>query len=114
MQPLTRPTLYAAGLTGLWIVLAWGRPTVTYHLAPLLVAIVVPGAIALSEKAGWSLTALATGTGALLAAVATIVLGTTGHLAGPSLLPSGGAVVEAWVLAAVGAAGGGALAVVRR
>ena len=42
---------------------------------------------------------------------AVIVLGLTEHLAGPSLLPSGGAVLEAVVFGGIGAVGGLAFAI---
>lgn len=46
MTPRVRATGVAVGVTvvaaGLWAVLAWQRPTVTYHLAPLLVSVAFP------------------------------------------------------------------------
>ncbi len=84
----------------LWLLLAWRSPDVTYHLAPLLVA----GAFA---------AVIGGGRGALVAFAATTAVaalaGAGGLLAGPSLLPVGGAVLEALVFAAVGSALGSIL-----
>jgi hypothetical protein len=41
MQPLWRAGLYGAALAAVWVTVAWFYDT-TFHLAPLLVAAVVP------------------------------------------------------------------------
>jgi len=105
MTALLRPLRYAVALAALWAVLAWNSPSTTYHLAPLLVAGVTPAALLLSD--GPLETVLGAGAiGASLALVTTAGLGMAERLIGPSLLPSGGAVLEAMVFAALGAAAG--------
>jgi hypothetical protein len=111
MSPdLRRATLCGAGLAALWLAVAFlNRGTVyhLYHLAPLLVAAVVPIGFALSRDPGArsaALIAAATGTGMALAA--TVLLAATGRLEGGSLLPSGGAVAEAVLLSLAGGAVG--------
>ena len=107
MTPLIKPAGYAAGLTLLWAVLAWNSPATTYHLDLLLVAIAMPGMVRLSGAVvPPRLLVIAGFTGLALTLAATGVLGWSDRLAGPSLLPFGGAVTEA-----VGFAVAGALAV---
>ena len=106
MKTIIRPSLYGLGLTILWVGLASANPTITYHLAPVLVTIVVPVGSALNRRLKPATAVVATTVGLALAYAATAGLGVTEHLTGPSLLPSGGAVVEAVVFGAVGAAGG--------
>ena len=96
---------FALGLTVLWAVLAAARPTVTYHLAPLLVA-AVPGffarfddSVGLDRASFVVLTAASTS----IALAATGVLAVAGGLMGPSLLPFGGAALEGVVGIAIGA-----------
>jgi len=113
MQTIIRPSLYGLGLALLWGVLAFNNPTITYHLAPLLVAVVIPIGAASAETITTRTALTATSIGAVLALGAVVVLGATEHLAGPSLLPSGGAVSEASVFGAIGAAGGLAFAIWR-
>lgn len=94
---------YGVGLAVLWVALATWRPTTTFHLAPLLVAGVIPvGATSLKSNRSVALMAAA---GIVLALVTTAALAFAGRLDGPSLLPSGGAALES----AVGALAGGAL-----
>ena len=116
MSPtLRRAALYGIGLTALWMVLAWLNRGTVYHLAPLLVAAVVPVGLVLSETPGTRSTALgATGLGTGLALAATLVLAVAGRLEGGSLLPSGGAVTEAVVLSLAGGVVGLALGWRRR
>jgi len=104
MTPLIKPAGYAAGLTLLWAVLAWNSPSTTYHLAPLLVAIAIPGMLRLnSEGVPPRLLVTAGFTGFALTLAATGILGWSDRLVGPSLLPFGGAVAEAVVFATGGA-----------
>ncbi len=95
---------FALGLAVLWAVLAIVRSTVTYHLAPLLVA-AVPGFFARFDdsvgldRASFVILTIAS---AGIALAATGVLA-AGGLLGPSLLPFGGAALEGAVGAAIGA-----------
>ena len=88
----------------LWLVLGFGTDGTTYHLAPFLVAS-VPTIIYFLESSTvkmqkvWQLAF-----GGLAASLAiTTLLSVTGNLAGRSLLPFGGAALEAVVLAGIGA-----------
>lgn len=96
---------FALGLAVLWAVLAIVRSTVTYHLAPLLVA-AVPGFFARFDdsvgldRASFVILTIAS---AGIALAATGVLAAAGGLLGPSLLPFGGAALEGAVGAAIGA-----------
>lgn len=111
MHSMIKPTLYASGLTVLWGFLAFANPTITYHLAPFLVAAAVPVGTALNESTSSATSGIAAATGLALALAAAAVLGMTEHLTGPSLLPAGGAVVETVVFGGVGAIGGLAYAI---
>jgi len=107
MNTLSRPVLYGAGLTALWAVLASANPSTTYHLAPLLVGVAVPGGIALAGPSGSkSVVAVAAAIGAFLALSATAILSAADRLTGPSLLPFGGAATEAVLFAVGGAVAG--------
>jgi len=118
MTALLKPLRYAIALAALWAVLAWNSPSTTYHLAPLLVAGVIPAALLLGdERSPAEIVLTAGGIGAALALVTTAGLGLAERLIGPSLLPASGAVMEAVVFAALGAAAGtvaAAVASVRR
>ena len=98
---------YAASLGAVWLVAAGFRPGTTYHLAPLLLAAVVP-VVATIESPGRSRSALfgLGAGGALLAMMVTGALAWLDRLRGPSLLPFGGAAAEAVVFAIAGAAAG--------
>ncbi|MEE8332185.1 MAG: hypothetical protein V3R84_10490 [Acidimicrobiia bacterium] len=93
-------------LAALWVVLAWLNPDLTYHLAPILVA----GAFPIGHRARVSqplnpVQAFATFVGASLnVGVATGILAWADKLRGPSLLPTGGAVMEAVIFGALAAA----------
>ena len=107
MTPLLRPLQYAVALAVLWAVLAWNSPSTTYHLAPLLVAGVAPAALLLDDgRSPWQTALVAGVAGVSLALITTAGLSLGERLIGPSLLPSGGAVVEAVVFASLGAAVG--------
>lgn len=92
-------------LAALWVVLAWLNPDLTYHLAPILVAGAFP--IGHRLRIGQPMNpvqAFATFVGANLnVGVATGILAWADKLRGPSLLPTGGAVMEAFVFGAVAA-----------
>ncbi len=92
-------------LAAVWVVLAWLRPEDTFHLAPALVAVAFPVGHRLRvRKPLLPAQALATCIGAAInVAVPTGILAWADRLRGPSLLPTGGAVLEAVVFGAVGA-----------
>lgn len=107
---LASSSLYSIGLAVLWIVLALANDGTTYHFASLLVAIAVPGGLALSDEGTTRQTALmATAVGFSLALGVTAALAVADALTGPSLLPFGGAVTESVLFAVSGAAVGVAL-----
>ena len=107
-----RPLIYATGLAVLWAVLAFLSSETTYHLAPLLVA-GVPPTFEGTQTADLAITELARHAvlGLSLALLTTLVLSLVGALAGPSLLPRGGAAYESVVFAIVGALSGLAVGV---
>ena len=101
---LSRATLYGLGLALLWLVLAFLRPSVTFHIAPLLVAASVPWML-VSEHGSAATTArrlTAVAIGALIGLIATGLLAAAGRLSGSSLLPEGGAAVESLVGIGIG------------
>ena len=106
MRTIIRPSLYGLGLTVLWIVLASANPSTTYHLAPLLVAIAVPVGSVMADRTTVGVAAGASIIGVALTYGATAGLAATDSLTGPSLLPPGGAVLEAIVFGAAGALAG--------
>ena len=113
MNSFIKPVGYSAGFALLWGLLAWNSPSTTYHLAPLIVAAAVPGALLLGdEKVPISQLILAGGAGGMLALIATVLLGSSDHLLGGSLLPFGGAVAEALVFTGAGAVVATALATI--
>lgn len=98
MNTLLKPLGYAAAFALLWGVLAWNSPSTTYHIAPLIVAAAVPGILVMAdEKVPTRMLALAGVAGGLLALLTTAALGVSDRLIGPSLLPFGGAVTEAFL-----------------
>ena len=114
MKSLIRPGSYALGLAALWAILAWANEGTTYHLAPLLVGLVLPIGLVLAEpRSSAPLLAAAAGLGCLLALRTTALLAGVDRLAGESLLPFGGAVTEAVVFSMGGAAVGFVLALIR-
>jgi hypothetical protein len=101
-------------LAAVWVVLAWVRPTTTWHVAPLLVAAAVGAghrlAGPLSVPAGLG----AAVSGLTNALVAALLLAIAGKFDGPSLLPAGGPLIETVVASFVGAAAGMVIAVAGR
>ena len=89
-------------LAGLWVLLAWLNPDLTYHLAPILVAGAFPIGHRLRVAAPLNpVQAFATFVGSCLnVGVAAGILAWADRLRGPSLLPSGGAVLEAFIFGA--------------
>ena len=105
-----KPSFGIANLSGLlaalWVILAWLNPEVTYHLAPPLVAGSFPFGHRLRVKRRLNgIQAFATFVGALFnVGIAIAILAVADKLQGPSLLPTGGAVLESLVFGLVGAA----------
>jgi hypothetical protein len=98
-----RAAAYGLVLAAVWVLLAWFYDA-TYHLAPLLVAAVVPLGTALAAHPPRTVLRLAAaGVGAFLALAATLTLALAGHLNGPSLLARGGVVAEAVAFSLAGA-----------
>jgi hypothetical protein len=95
----------AVGLALVWIIAAAVRPTSTYHLAPILVAGVVPILARRPERSAAFL-ATSAAAGAVVASAAALALTGFDLLRGPTLLPYGGAFAEALTFALVGAVGG--------
>ena len=105
-----RPPFGIANLSGLlaamWVILAWINPELTYHLAPPLVA----GSFPIGHRLRVSqplngVQAFATFVGALVNfGIALGILTVADKLQGPSLLPTGGAVLESVVFGLAGAA----------
>ncbi len=105
---LPRGLLYSGGLAVVWLIAAAIRPEVTYHLAPILVAGVLPIAIVLDREGapGAKVLASAAGIGFAVAAVTTALLAGAGWLEGPALGPFTSAVGESLAGAAFGAVTG--------
>ncbi len=107
---LRRNSVASGVVASLWIVLVWGRPDTTFHVAPILVAGALPiahrvrsGRLATDEAAAAALVGIFT------VILVTLALAWSGKLLGPSVLPFGGPAVEA---VAFGFAGGVAAAAV--
>jgi len=100
IEKRTREGILAGlGLATLWIIAAAVRPTSTFHLAPILIAGIVPF---LGTKAGLQdrAVAIAALVGLAMAAASSVVLSLFGLLRGPSLLPFGNAFAETIMFAA--------------
>ncbi len=92
-------------LAAVWAVAAVAQPTSTYHLAPILIAGIVPILARSSSRSMPRLIASAAAGGAV-ALVASVALVTFDLLRGPTLLPYGGAFAEAITFTAIGAVAG--------
>jgi hypothetical protein len=92
-----RAIAWGGGFALLWVVLAFARPTLTFHLAPFLVTAAPPVLLALDDGANASRgQVFATTTiGAGLALVVTAVLASAGRLDGAGLGPFSNALTEA-------------------
>ncbi len=99
---------YSIGFVVLWAVLAAIQPSTTYHLAPLLVAVILPVVYRMQDGRSRSTGIWRALAGVGLAVAATSLLAVAGLLEGPSLLPFGGAFIESLV----GAGAGGAVGLV--
>lgn len=104
-QHARKTWLVIVGFTLLWMALAVWRPETTWHLAPGIIA-VAP----LLAKSGDVPLRRASGLAVALATAG--ILGLSGQLRGPSLLPWGDATLEAIVVGMVG--WGVGMVVVRR
>jgi len=94
--------LYGLGLAVLWAVLAGISPTTTYHLAPLIVASAPAIVDSLQGNRSMVRFVLNAAVGLAMALTVTGILSASGVLDGPSLLPTGGAVMESVVFAVAG------------
>ena len=105
---------YAGALGVIWLIVAFARPSTTFHLAPLLVAGTLPIVLSSGEPApGLGRLAGGAGIGAALGLTFTSILTVADRLQGPSLLPAGGAVTESVVFALIGAVGGLLVSLIR-
>ena len=111
-----RAVSISLGLALLWVVVALLRSGTTFHLAPILVAAAVPVTVAYDTRDQTSMQDLVVAAviGLALALLATLILTLADEMTGPSLLPSGGAVMEAVVFSLIGAIGGFVIAMLRR
>jgi hypothetical protein len=113
MLPFWRAVAYGVVLAVVWVLLAWFHDA-AYHLAPLLVAAVVPLGVAVAARPPRPAIRLAAaGAGAFLALAATLILALAGRLHGGSLLPTGGVAAEAVAFSLAGALIGLVLAMAR-
>lgn len=102
---IARAAAWSAGLAVLWLLLALTRPSLVFHLGPLLVTAAAPVLLSLDESHHVSRTqiAIATAIGAALALLTTAILGVVGRLDAPGFGPFPDALVEALILVALGA-----------
>lgn len=98
-----RTALVTMALAVLWIVLAFSRDDVTYHLAPLIVAAVPPAGLGMESKGTLRSLVIGGMGGAALALAVTFLLAALGRLTGPSLLPFGAAAAESVIFSFAGA-----------
>jgi len=114
MQPLWRSASFGVILAAAWAVPSFITGNV-YHFAPLLVGAVVPLGVAIGPRLPATALRLASAAaGAILALATTGLLAVTGHLDGPSILPTGSALTEAVTFSLAGAAIGLVLGLARR
>jgi hypothetical protein len=100
-----------------WMLLAVWHPTTTYHLGPALVAAAWPLTLRRRDRNGrapWQAVVLSVLGGAAVVVAVIALLAARGAMAGPTLFGGHGAVVEALLTTAVGAAFGGWRAMRRR
>ncbi|MDH3306695.1 MAG: hypothetical protein OEO77_04145 [Acidimicrobiia bacterium] len=91
-----RAQMYTTALAALWVTLTIFRPTTTFHLAPLLVG--VAPVLSGDRRPARAME------GPIIAVATAAILAVSGRLDGPSLLPVGGALLEAVVAAAAATA----------
>lgn len=112
---MRQPWLTVGVFATLWVVLALSSPTRTLHLAPaILSAWPLLGSMAENPSIDWPKQFALSAVGALLGVATTTVLALTGGLEGPSLLPIGGAALEAYAFSFVGGIAALALAAMWR
>lgn len=101
-----RPWPMVAIFVTLWVALATIFPTRTLHIAaPIAAAWPLVGALAERRPLATSTRLAFAGAGLALAVVVTFGLDIFDRLAGPSLLPAGGAAVESYLFATIAAIG---------
>jgi hypothetical protein len=93
----------ASFLATVWAVAAAVQPTSTYHLAPLMLAGSVPVVAGGSGSIEQATNAFL---GAGLAATVSVAVAASGWMLGPTLLPYGGPLAEAFTFTVVGSAAG--------
>ena len=100
-----RAIAWGGGFALLWVILAFARPSLTFHLAPFLVAAAPPVLLALDDAAHASRRQIVAATviGASLALVGTAVLAGGGRLDGAGFGPFSSALSEALILIGAGA-----------
>ena len=99
----------AAVLFGaIWVGLAAARPSVTFHLAPVIVAaaVAVTHRLGTGRVASGAEVAVASASGAVIAGGALAVVSAAGLLDGPAFAPFDDPAAEALVGIAIGVAGG--------
>ncbi len=107
------PYIYLSGAFGaIWVMMAWSWPENSYFMFPVLAAAAVP--VSYRLIAGRTLP-LGTSIGAAVAGLLNVILLSAmltiaGKLEGPTMLPAGGAMVDAILLGLTGAVAGTLLA----
>ena len=102
----------ALGLALVWAIAGAVRPNLTFHLAPVLIAGVVPFLHTPRGRSSRGV-AVAGALGLGVAVVTGVGLSIFDLLRGPSLLPFGGAFAEAMVFAGIGAGLGSLLSLLK-
>jgi hypothetical protein len=100
IRPFVTPIMTAVGLAVAWILLATHSPATTYHFAPLLI-VVTPAWVGRHGDQRGASTRLGIAwivVGVAIATVTTVLLATTGNLAGPTLTGTAGAAPEEAVM----------------
>ena len=103
---MARALLFSGVVAVVWVILAWRSPTLTYHFAPLIAAIVGPLSLRREGRADLKL-GIATGTAVLgLLLGVTLLLEVTNKQLGPNFLESGPAWPESVLFSVIGVAVG--------
>ena len=105
----SNPYIYVSGVFGaIWVLVAWSRPENSYFMFPILIAASVPASYRLiagrALPIGMAVGASIAGLFNVFLLAAMLAIG--GKLDGPTMLPAGGAVVDAIALGGVGAVAG--------
>ena len=96
--------LLTIGVLAIWAVLAVRNPDLTYHFAPILAAVAWPLSIRRSEPQPAPAAAQVGAASFVVVAAASVVLWFGDKLMGPTLWSDDGAIIEAMLFAALGAA----------